>query len=188
MTGGLNEDVVQRVSDLGTAPWSGQAYRHTTTGRDPLSGMGARMFGGRWNPKGAFSTIYVASPLATCMLEFNRLAASQQLEPRTLLRSPRTLHTVAVSEASLLDLRSTQAATHVGLADVDLGDDDWTACQSVGHAAYFLEMDGVIANSATGQGLVVALFEVRLRPGTLSLVSSRDLTLDTYTESLQATK
>jgi RES domain-containing protein len=134
----LDEDVVERVNDLGTTPFTGTTYRHTTTGRDPLSGVGARLHGGRWNPAGVCSTIYLAQPLATCLLEFDRLAEANGIAPITMLRSPRTLHTIEVRDLPVLDLRDPGRLAYVGLSSGDIADDDWTACQTVGHAAHFL--------------------------------------------------
>lgn len=75
----LDEDLVQRVNDLGAgiaSAWSGKTYRHVATRRDPLSGAGARMFGGRWNPPDSFNAIYLAEPAGACMAELDRIAAS----------------------------------------------------------------------------------------------------------------
>jgi len=66
----------------------------------------------------------------------------------------------------------------VGLSVDDIADDDWTACQAVGQAAYFLGHDGLIAPSATGQGLVIAVFESRLAHGQLTVDDSHELTQD----------
>lgn len=176
----LDEDVVQRVDDLGSAPWSGTVHRHTTTGRDPLSGIGARLSGGRWNPRDLCSTVYLAQPLRACLAELDRLAEATGVSTSTLLRAPRSLHTIEVSGVALLDLREEEALRYVGLSLDDIRDDDWTACQTVGHAAFFLEMAGVIAPSAAGQGLVIALFEARLTAGQLRLNGSITLDQATY--------
>jgi len=178
----LDEGVVQRVNDLGTGTWSGTAYRHATAGRDPLSGTGARLNGGRWNPRDLCSTIYLAQPLRACLAELDRLAESAGVSISDLLRAPRSLHTIEISEAPLLDLRDNDALQYVGLSLDDIRDDDWTACQTVGHAAFFLELAGVVAPSATEEGLVVALFETRLLPGQLRVVESAPLTESTYAD------
>lgn len=185
MSASLDEDVVQRVNDLGSHPWSGTAFRHTTAGRDPLSGVGARLYGGRWNPRGLCSTIYLAQPLGACLREFERLAQANGMEAELMLESPRSLHTIEVLELQVLDLREAAAMAYVGLGLEDIADDDWTACQAVGHAAYFLDMGGVVAPSATGQGLVIGVFESRLASGQLARSATVELDVPTYRAGMQ---
>lgn len=176
----LDEEVVQRVNDLGSSLWSGTAHRHTAAGRDPLSGGGARLNGGRWNPRDLCSTVYLAQPLQACLAELDRLAESAGTTTAQLLRASRALHTVEVRNAPLLDLREADALAYVGLSLDDIGDEDWTACQAVGHAAYFLEMAGVVAPSATGEGLVIAIFETRVAPEQLTVARTAVLDQAAY--------
>lgn len=86
MTPALSEDLVQRVNDLGSTSWSGTTYRHVSGRRDPLSGDGARQFGGRWNQPG-FAAIYLALPVGTWLAEMDRLAQSQGVAAADLLRA-----------------------------------------------------------------------------------------------------
>lgn len=180
MSAQLDEVVVQRVNDLGSITWSGTTYRHTTTGRDPLSGVGARLHGGRWNPPQVCSTIYLAQPRATCILEFDRLVEANNLDPIDMLRASRSLHTIEIHGLLVLDLRTSGALGYVGLSSDDIADEEWTACQAVGHAAYFLNMSGILAPSATGHGLVIAAFESRATPGQITLTETVALNEGTY--------
>ncbi len=171
----LDEELVQRVDQLGSFVWSGTTYRYTTARRDPLSGAGARLFGGRWNPKDIFATVYLATPVEACLGEVRRSAEAQNTPVEEMLSVPYLLHTVDVQGVSILDLRADAALEHVGLNLTDIADLDWTACQSVGHAAWFLGLGGVLAPSATGDGLVLAAFENRVG-GSLKLRESQPLT------------
>lgn len=186
MTPPLDEDIVQRVNDLGSTPWSGTTYRHVTRGRDPLAGAGALRFGGRWNPQGAFSVVYLAQPTAACMGELERLAQPNGVTVAEFLRAPRTLSSVQVHALPVLDLQTDQALAQVGLERGDIADDDWTACQAVGQAAHFLNYAGVLAPSASGVGLVLAAFENRAAPGQLTLRESVPLTHELYQQSRKA--
>ena len=176
----LDEDVVQRVNDLGPTPWSGTTYRFTSRGRDPRSGTGARLNGGRWNPRGVFATIYLAQPLAACFGELDRRAEAANLPVPALIAQGLELHTLAAHDLRVLDLRADTALNQVGLTTDDIADEDWTACQAVGHAADFLDYDGVLAPSASGVGLVVAAFESRLAPGQLEVEDTQLMTLERY--------
>ncbi|WP_110853793.1 RES domain-containing protein [Georgenia satyanarayanai] len=182
MTPTLDEELVQRVNDLGPTPWSGTTYRHVAGQRDPLSGAGARIFGGRWNPPGVFGAIYLAHPVAACMAELARMASSQDLTVSDFLRARggRTLHTIDVRELSVLDLRTEAAQAQVGLELTDITDEDRTACQAVGHAAHFLGLGGVLTPSATGVGLVLTAFESRVGPGQLRVEHSELITDELY--------
>lgn len=174
-----DEALVEAVNDLSATEWTGLAYRHTRQGRDPLSGAGARRHGGRWNPLGR-PTIYLAQPVGTCVLEFARMAEATGAAPASLIRRGWQLHRVEVVGLPVLDLRSTESLHHVGLDVEDIGDDDWTACQTVGEAAHFLSYAGIVAPSATGSGLVVAAFEDRIEPGQLKVLGSELLDESTY--------
>lgn len=161
---GLDDELVQRVDQLGRTTWSGRTFRYTATKRDPLSGAGARLFGGRWNPKDIFATVYLATPIEACLGEVERTAVSQGTTPESMLRADFSLHEIEVAGIPVLDLRDTNALDHVGLTLSDIEDADWTACQSVGNAAWFLGHAGVLAPSATGDGHVLAAFETRASP------------------------
>lgn len=180
MSAPLDEAVVQQVNDLGTSNWSGTVYRYTSAVYEPLSGEGAYRFGGRWNPRRVFPTIYLAEPLRACMREFGRAAQAAAIDPAAMIRRGFVLHTIAVADLPVIDLRSPEALAFVGLSLEDIADEDWSACQTVGHAAWFLEFGGVLAPSATGDGFVLAAFEGRLQSGQLTVRTSHPLDEETY--------
>ena len=175
----LDELLVEKVNAVGPTSWSATMHRYTTARRDALSGEGARRSGGRWNPKGLFPTIYLALPVSTCMGEVERAAEARHLTVERMLSVPHNLHELQVTEIDVLDLRSEATRQQVGFAPEDLAS-EWDICQSVGHAAWFLELGGVLAPSAIGEGLTLALFEHRVRPGDVSLVRTEPLTHARY--------
>ena len=73
----------------------------------------------------------------------------------------------------------------VGLEDDDIHGDDWSACQAVGHAAWFLHVQGVLVPAAGGVGLVITACEQHTRPGQLQVTRSDDLTPARYRELRQ---
>lgn len=180
MTRPIDERLVARIDRQGSATWSGETFRHVAPRRDPLSGAGARLNGGRWNPKDLFAAVYLATPVETCMGELTRMAQSQGLHVDVLLQVPRVLHTIHVSHVAVLDLRDAAQRDAIGLTDADISDSDWTICQQIGHAAWFLGLQGVIAPSATGTGSVLTLFEGRVSPGQISVTSSEPLSPEIF--------
>lgn len=182
MSAGLDEDLVERIDGMPRSLFTATCFRYSGVRRDPLSGAGSRSFGGRWNPREIFGAIYLATPAQTCALEAQRAANGLGTTPEVMLEAAYLLHTVEVREVQVLDLRASQHLEMVGLTPADLLDDDWTACQSVAHAAWFLDYQGVIAPSASGRGFVVAAFEGRLDLHQLSVKESQPFTTDLYLE------
>jgi RES domain-containing protein len=176
----LDEELVQRIDARGTIPWTGTCFRYTGAHREPLSGEGARRFGGRWNPPLLFSAIYLASSAQACMVEVERNAQTASTTADKLLEAPYLLHTVEVTDLAVLDLTTSEAREAVGLEDADIYGDDWSACQAVGHAAWFLQVQGVLVPAAGGVGLVITAYEHRTRPGQLRLSRSEELTPGLY--------
>lgn len=112
------------------------------------------------------------SPTKRCLAELHRLVVAQA--PR---RSafPRTVHIEAVG-LDVVHLTQHEALTAVGLTVADIHRDDWTACQTVGDAVRHMGYQGLVAPSATGAGLVVVVFESKLRPGQLRVTAHQAVT------------
>lgn len=152
--------VVAAVSRLPAQPLSGTAFRHVAVGYQPLSGEGARVIGGRWNPPNSFPVLYLALDRETTKAEFLRLAAKQGRAPRDFL--PRDLCSYEVRLQRVLDVRESEARRDIGLSSEP--DDDLVASQSVGEAAHLVGFETILAPSATGSGEILAVFLDRLLP------------------------
>jgi RES domain-containing protein len=161
------------IDELGASPLSVRAFRHTSPGRDPLSGVGARLLGARWNPRDGAATVYLAEPIEACIAEFFRMAEGQGRGVESFL--PRDLHTLELDAIEVVDLTAQDGLAAVGLSQDDVMADDWDRCQGVGAAIELLGYAGLCARSATSLGRVIALFESRIDPKRVRLVETRAL-------------
>lgn len=149
-------------------------FRHQASNwRYSSPGAGARSHGGRWNPAQSFPTLYLAEDDGVAFAELQRLAKKNGISPSDML--PRDLLSYEVDLEDVIDLRSEEAQETVGLGRI--GDElaPVTLCQEIGAVANHLGREGVLAPSATGSGLTLAVFIERLGP------SSRCQLADTQT-------
>ncbi len=165
-------DLYQTLDEIGTLTIDGVFYRHTAPKREPLSGMGSHAFGGRWNPPGT-ETLYLARPLRTCRAEFDRLALTQPEGARSLL--PRSVHTIAVTGLSIVDLTDTRSLNLLGLSMDSIKRDNWGMFQAVGNAADTLGMGGLLVPSASGVGEVLAVFVRHAHRGEIAVVRTLEV-------------
>ncbi len=168
------DDLIERIASIDAVPWSGTAYRHTAPEFEPLSGRGAAMVGGRWNPTGV-PTIYLALPEAACVAEFVRMARGQARGPESFL--PRDLHEVFGLELRVIVLTDARTRRKAAIRVSDIAAADRTACQRVGEVAHQLGVQGILSPSATRQGIVIVIFERNLRRGQLVVTETRPLQL-----------
>lgn len=154
-------ELVATIDQLPRTRWSGSGWRHLRLGRDPLSGSGARIQGGRWNPPNSFAVLYLGTSRETLSAEFARLVSRQPFRTSDLF--PRAIYEYAIALDDLLDLRSTESLTAVGLTEHTARSDDLASCQAVGEAAFAAGRTGILVSSATGTGDVLAVFAERLR-------------------------
>jgi RES domain-containing protein len=159
----LDAKLVARVEGLDAAAYGGDAFRHLPPAYDPLSGRGARIHGGRWNPPDSFSVLYLGLDRQTVVDEFERLARRQRRDPADFL--PRAFYRYDLLLQSVLDLRDAEAMEAVGLNSAELTSDQLEACQRVGRAAHQAGREGILAPSAAGDGTVLALFLEGMQPG-----------------------
>jgi RES domain-containing protein len=170
MTFPVDDELLAAVDAIGTTTWSGAVWRHTGPKRNPLSGEGARLFGGRWNPPDLASTLYLATDENGCRLEFARMAEGQGRGTASFL--PRRITKFQAEDLELVDLRQPEHLAAVGLDLEDLTADDWAPCQRVGAAAHFLRAAGIIAPSAVGIGDTLAVFEARIASAALQITAT----------------
>lgn len=154
-------NLVDAIDRLEPIAYTGGVFRHVASGRHPLSGAGARSQGGRWNPPQSFATLYLADAKVTVEAEFRRMAERQGLDPGQFL--PRRIYRLEVELQAVVDMTRPASLTPT-LAGLDLSAENLSATQAVGEAAQYLGREAILAPSATGAGLVLAVFIDRLLP------------------------
>jgi len=148
-------ELIEAVDRIPRIAVEATVYRHIAPGVLPMSGEGARIHGGRWNPPDSFSVLYTAFDRATVLAELERAARRQGLGIGDLL--PRNEVTYAVGLQRVLDLEDPANQVLVGLDDVTMKGRDWAPCQAVGDAAQYVGFEGILAPSATGTGRALAV-------------------------------
>jgi RES domain-containing protein len=166
-------ELLERIDRISPVSFDGEVVRHIAPGYLPLSGEGARIHGGRWNPPDSFPTLYTALTRETMLAELERAARRQGLRVADLL--PRVEVRYGVSLHRVLDLRDAEALARVGLRPGDLASDDWTNCQVVGDTAHHAGLEGVLAPSAASGDVLVLFLDQVGSDSTLEVRSSGPL-------------
>lgn len=158
-------DLVERLDPLRRRALVTATFRHVSRRRQPLSGEGARIQGGRWNPPESFPTLYAGLTEDIVAAEFRRLALRTGCSTAGFL--PRDLYRIDVSLQTILDLTDPANVTALGVNAADLIDDDVAVCQAIGDAAHYLSIEAILAPSAAGTGSAIAVYTDRLQPGSV---------------------
>jgi RES domain-containing protein len=145
----LEKALIDKLQLLEPEPWSGPVYRHVLGNRDPLL---PNTRGARWNPPGV-DTLYSSIERATALAEGDYLIAVQPVP----LRVRRVIHRLRVTLQSVIRLTDTGLLHQLGIDEIALTDPDHGTCRKVGHAAAWLEHDGLLVPSAraAGQNLII---------------------------------
>ena len=162
------------IAGITPAPYAGPAWRHTSPRRDPLSGEGARIHGGRFNPPDSYPVIYLCLTRACAVTEFLRMANRQTIGPQGFL--PWRVHQFHVDVGRVLDLTDSDVCDQIGVAEADLIEEDVTLTREIGVIAHGLSLQAIRSPSATGTDHVLALIPENLGAGTLRVERSDEWT------------
>jgi len=146
----------ERVARARLTAFVGSGYRHLSPKYDPLSGEGARLNGGRFNPPGSFPVLYL------CLTRYRAAAELQRADQRQAIGTggllPRHLFRYDMRLERVLDLTDQHVRLSVGVSIEALIGPDWNVCQELGIAAHALGAQAVRSPSATGVDDVLAVF------------------------------
>jgi len=146
----------RRVAAAPLAPFAGEGWRQLSPRYDPLSGEGARIHGGRFNPPGSYPVLYICLSRPCAVAELQRFGTRQAIGVEGLL--PRSLYRYEIALDRVLDLTNDDVRASVGLGLDVLAGPDRTACQELGSTTHALGAQGICSPSATGVGDVLAVF------------------------------
>lgn len=140
--------------------FSGHLYRalNPAYARAPLSGRGAQLHGGRFNPKGA-AALYASLSIQTAIREANQAGTLQ----------PTTLVSYAAEIGNIFDSRDLVALAAFGLTPSLLADNGWRdQMKARGKAATQEFAERLIADGFNG--LLIQSFAPGARAGDLNMV------------------
>lgn len=158
-----------RPDQIATAPhgaYLGDAFRHMAARwDDPLSGEGARIRGGRFNPPDSFPVLYLCTTRPCTVAELRFLGRRQMVGAEGLL--PRVLYRYETSLDRVLDLRSEATLEHLGITEQQVTGPDLTIPRQIGESAHATGSQAIKAPSAIGVDQVIAVFPQSLGAGRL---------------------
>ncbi len=136
--------------------FSGETWRVTARGRDPLRGSAA---GGRWSPPGEFEVLYTSLARAGALAEIGyRLS----LEPVWPSRLEHELHRITARTDSALRFADVNSLSPLGVDVGRYASFEYSVTQAIAAAAFFLDFDGLIVTSARSAELNLVLFTEKL--------------------------
>jgi RES domain-containing protein len=132
---------------------------------DPLSGEGARINGGRFNPPDSFPVLYLCTTRLCAAAELAHRGERLVIGVAGLL--PRVLYRYQVTLDRVLDLTSTETLEHLGVTTAQIIGTDLVPPRAIGEAAHATGFEAIRAPSATGVDDVLAVFPELLASGRL---------------------
>ena len=156
------------VADSRFVSWRGDVYRLAhpkyASQADFISGAGAKLEGGRWNPPFGVPTLYAASSPELATAETFAFARKSGFTPRTLL--PRVIKAISVCVSRLVDTTDGGIRRALMVSKQRMLDTDWRKANAMGKEALTQAIGRAAAETGL-EGLIVSSVE---QPGEFNLV------------------
>ena len=133
---------------------------------DALTGEGAKLNGGRFNPPDSFPVLYLCTTRECTVAELRRLGHRQVIGLAGLL--PRTLYRFEIRLDRVLDLGADAVLASLGVDQSLVVGSDWALPQEIGEAAHATGWQAILSPSATGVDRVLAVFPQNLGSGLIT--------------------
>ncbi|MBI3077716.1 MAG: RES family NAD+ phosphorylase [Deltaproteobacteria bacterium] len=118
---------------------------------------GSKLYGGRYNTKGAFGALYCGERPGVCSAELRKATAGRTLAPFVLA-------SLRVKLQRVLDLTDRTVLRRLGVRSKDLVSPDWTLTQDLGRLAREAGFEALLVPSAAAPGRNLVIFPDHLDP------------------------
>ncbi len=164
-----DRDLLDALEGAATEAFSGEAWRTTWWGREPLRGSSAD---GRWSPAGAFEVLYTSLEREGSLAEIGyRLS----LEPIWPSKARHVTHRLRVATKNTLRLVSFAELAPLGVVPALYPTLDYARTQAIAAAARFLGFDGLLVPSARDPSTNLVLFLDQIDLGDIDVLASEEV-------------
>ena len=149
--------LLDALSAYAPETFSGEVWRITRTGLDPLRGSVAH---GRWSPGADIEVLYTSLERAGALAEIGfRLG----LEPVWPSRIEHDIHRLAAGLERTLKITGFPALEELGVDTARYEGFNYEKTKAIAAAAHFLEFDGMLVPSARSKAQNLVLFKDRVK-------------------------
>jgi RES domain-containing protein len=138
---------------------------------DILNPQGNSESGGRYNPPGEFTVLYLGESENVCKAEYNARTNPD------LLTSHKILGKLEISLEKVLDLTDDTNLEILGLKKKDLmykkKENGWNLTQQIARLAYQIEVEAILVPSSTKKGNNLAVFDKHIKKKNIKLISKK---------------
>jgi|SRR5271166_784740 len=164
--------LLDALESIDPEPFSGEVWRVTRKGRDPLRGSLAH---GRWSANAEFEVLYTSIERDGALAEIGyRLS----LEPIWPSRIEHEIHRIAVEIERIVRICELKNLVPLGVDVARYQTFEYDATQAIAAAAFFLEFEGMVVPSARYACLNLVIFTERA--GDLTLKDSQPVDWDSW--------
>jgi RES domain-containing protein len=171
----------EALAAVAAARWQGVLFRFAApeyaSSGDLLTGQGARVHGGRWNPPGSFAAVYGSLTPEVAMAETFAAARRHGIPDAEL--TPRVIAAARATLARVVDLTRDEIRGRLGVTAGRMVEEPWAELngrgeealtQAIGRAAHALLLEGLIVpSSASPGGRNAVLFPDYIGAGALAI-------------------
>jgi RES domain-containing protein len=158
-----------------TVPWTGTVYRFASidfaSKNDLVSGIGAKINGGRWNPKGSFPSVYSSLTPETALAESRAHFEYYGLDFAEAM--PFVLTSLQIKLARVVDFNGKTSNSQIKSVFEEIKEEDWrqknhngrlSLSQKLGEEVYGLGFEGLLVPSFAIENTVnLVIFPEHLR-------------------------
>jgi hypothetical protein len=134
--------ILDALEAIDPKPHSGEVWRVTRKGRDPLRGSSAH---GRWSSSGEFEVLYTSLERDGALAEIGYRLSLEPVWPSLIEHE---IHRIAVTTDRTLYFANVESLRPLGVDVAKYESFDYVATQAIAGAARFLEFDGLLVPSA----------------------------------------